>query len=76
MQWATQVRERTGIKTVSLGRITETDQAEPIRHDKSADLVALVRESLYNHNWLLHAARERGHGPGRERQGWKRCRKR
>ena len=54
--YAAQVKAKTGMKTMTVGLITDAAQAEEILNDGSADLIAIGREALTNPNWPLHAA--------------------
>jgi 2,4-dienoyl-CoA reductase-like NADH-dependent reductase (Old Yellow Enzyme family) len=54
--YASEVRRRTGCRTMTVGLIVHADHAERIVADGEADLVALGRELLYNPNWPLDAA--------------------
>jgi len=51
-----QVREQTGITTMSVGMITDPQQAEDIIANGQADMVALARGMLYDPRWTWHAA--------------------
>ncbi len=50
------VRRATGLPTVAVGLITESQQAEDIVASGQADMVALARAILFNPRWPWHAA--------------------
>jgi 2,4-dienoyl-CoA reductase-like NADH-dependent reductase (Old Yellow Enzyme family) len=54
------VRKETGIKTMSVGLITEARLAEDIIASGKADFVALGRGIMYDPRWAWHAAEELG----------------
>ncbi len=54
------VRKETGIKTMSVGLITEARLAEDIIASGKADFVALGRGVMYDPRWAWHAAEELG----------------
>lgn len=54
--FAQQVKQETGITTMSVGLITEPQQAEDIIASGQADMVALARGMLYDPRWTWHAA--------------------
>jgi 2,4-dienoyl-CoA reductase-like NADH-dependent reductase (Old Yellow Enzyme family) len=54
------VREATGLTTMAVGLITESQQAEDVIESGSADLVALARGMLYDPRWPWHAAAQLG----------------
>ncbi len=54
------VRQKTGIKTMTVGLITSAKQAEDIIATGQADLVALGRGVMYDPRWSWHAAEELG----------------
>jgi 2,4-dienoyl-CoA reductase-like NADH-dependent reductase (Old Yellow Enzyme family) len=54
------VRKETGIKTMSVGLITEARLAEDIIASGRADFVALGRGIMYDPRWAWHAAEELG----------------
>lgn len=58
--FAREIREKTGIKTASVGLITDPAQAEGILQRGDADLVLLARQFLREPYWPLRAARELG----------------
>jgi 2,4-dienoyl-CoA reductase-like NADH-dependent reductase (Old Yellow Enzyme family) len=55
-----QIRRNTGIKTGSVGMITEPAQADHILRTGQADLVLIAREFLRDPYWALHAADDLG----------------
>lgn len=56
-----EVRNQAGIKTATVGLITEPEQANQIVRDGKADFVLLGRELLRNPFWTLDAARTLGY---------------
>ncbi|MHB8887105.1 MAG: NADH:flavin oxidoreductase/NADH oxidase [Methylovirgula sp.] len=54
------VKEATGLATMSVGMITDAQQAEEIIASGKADLVALARGMLYDPHWPWHAAAQLG----------------
>jgi NADPH2 dehydrogenase len=58
--FADAVKEATGLATIAVGLITETQQAEQLVASGKADLVALARGALYDPRWPWHAAAELG----------------
>ena len=58
--FAQAIREATGVNTMSVGLITEAEQAEKVVANGQADLVALARGMLYNPRWGWHAAAKLG----------------
>jgi 2,4-dienoyl-CoA reductase-like NADH-dependent reductase (Old Yellow Enzyme family) len=58
--FAQAVKEATGLNTISVGLITEAQQAEDIIATGKADLVALARGMLYDPRWTWHAAAQLG----------------
>ena len=55
---AKRIREEAEVPTMTGGGITKAAQAEAALQDGCSDLVALVRELIWNSNWPLHAAQE------------------
>ncbi len=53
---ARQVREASGMTTMTVGLITEPAQAEAILQAGDADMIALARAFLYQPRWGWHAA--------------------
>jgi len=56
-----EIRKNSGIKTATVGLITDPDHANKIILQNSADFVLLGRELLRNPFWSLDAARKLGH---------------
>jgi 2,4-dienoyl-CoA reductase-like NADH-dependent reductase (Old Yellow Enzyme family) len=56
--FAEQVRREAGVPTMTVGFITEPQQADTIVRSGQADLVMLARELLRDPHWPLRAARE------------------
>ena len=54
--FARAVKQATGITTISVGLITEAEQAEKLVADGDVDMVALARAMLYDPRWGWHAA--------------------
>ena len=54
------VRRETAIKTMSVGLITDAQQAEDIIASNKADFVAIGRGVLYDPRWAWHAAEALG----------------
>lgn len=50
------IKQRTGMTTMAVGKITEPIQAETILATGQADFVALARGALYDPRWPWHAA--------------------
>src|SRR6201995_5885047 len=61
--FAQAIKAATGLPTISVGLITEPDQAEEIVATGKADMVALARGMLYDPRWGWHAAAKL-HGEG------------
>ena len=59
--FAEHIKQQTGLTIISVGMITEPQQAEDIIASGKADLVALARGFLYNPRWVWHAANELGY---------------
>ena len=55
---AEELKQASGLPTVTVGLITEPHQAEQILGEGRADLVALGRELLRDPYWVLHTARD------------------
>jgi anthraniloyl-CoA monooxygenase len=55
------IRNEAGIPTITVGNITEPDQANAIIAAGRADLIALGRPHLHDPNWTLRAAAELGY---------------
>jgi NADPH2 dehydrogenase len=58
--FAQQIKAATGVKTVAVGLITDTSQAENIVSSGEADFVALARGMLYDPRWAWHSAAQMG----------------
>lgn len=56
VKYASELRQRTGARTMTVGLIVHPGQAQRIVEEGHADIVALGRELLYNPNWPLDAA--------------------
>jgi len=54
------VRKETGIRTMSVGLITDAHQAEDVIASGKADFVVLGRGVMYDPRWAWHAAEELG----------------
>jgi 2,4-dienoyl-CoA reductase-like NADH-dependent reductase (Old Yellow Enzyme family) len=57
---AEQLKRETGVPTIAVGLITESQQAEAIVASGQADLVALARAMLFDPRWPWHAAAQLG----------------
>ena len=57
---AAAIKQASGLATMAVGLITETQAAEAIVADGQADMVALARALLWNPRWVWHAAAELG----------------
>jgi 2,4-dienoyl-CoA reductase-like NADH-dependent reductase (Old Yellow Enzyme family) len=58
--FATRIKEETGILTGAVGMITTAEEASTIIEADKADMVLLARESLRDPYFVLHAAHELG----------------
>lgn len=56
VHFAKQIKEQTGLPTISVGLITEPTQAEAILQNQEADLIAFARAFLYKPRWGWEAA--------------------
>jgi 2,4-dienoyl-CoA reductase-like NADH-dependent reductase (Old Yellow Enzyme family) len=56
--FSAEIREKTGMPTMTVGLITEAAEAEKIVASGEADLVALARAALDDPNWPVHARHE------------------
>jgi 2,4-dienoyl-CoA reductase-like NADH-dependent reductase (Old Yellow Enzyme family) len=54
--FAEAVKQATGLPTISVGLITDAQQAEEIVASGKADMIALARGMLYDPRWGWHAA--------------------
>ena len=74
LPFAQAIRARAEVATMAVGLILDAHQAEAALQAGQADLIAVGRESLYDPNWALHAARELGEDPRYdmwpEQYGW------
>lgn len=55
---AEELKQASGLPTITVGLITDPHQAESILGEGRADLVALGRELLRDPYWVLHTARD------------------
>jgi 2,4-dienoyl-CoA reductase-like NADH-dependent reductase (Old Yellow Enzyme family) len=62
--FAERIRAESGIRTMAVGLIVASAQAEAILRADKADLIAVAREALYDPNWALHAQAELEGTPG------------
>lgn len=53
--FAAEIRQKTGMPTMTVGLITEPEDAERIIAEGEADLIALARAALEDPNWPVHA---------------------
>lgn len=60
VEFATAIKEKTGLTAMAVGMILHPRQAESIIADGRADLVAIGRAFLDNPRWGIHAAAELG----------------
>jgi 2,4-dienoyl-CoA reductase-like NADH-dependent reductase (Old Yellow Enzyme family) len=60
VSFAERIRRDTGMTTITVGLITEPQQADAIIASGQADLVALARGMLYDPRWPWHAAAQLG----------------
>jgi 2,4-dienoyl-CoA reductase-like NADH-dependent reductase (Old Yellow Enzyme family) len=60
VEFATAIREKTGLLAMAVGMILHPRQAESIVAEGRADLVAIGRAFLDNPRWGIHAAAELG----------------
>lgn len=58
--FAARIRKETGIQTMAVGLIREPQLAEQLLKDKSADIIAVGRQFLYDPFWARHAAQHFG----------------
>ena len=59
--FAEHIKQHTDLTIMTVGMITEPQQAEDIIASGQADLVALARGFLYDPRWVWHAANELGY---------------
>jgi 2,4-dienoyl-CoA reductase-like NADH-dependent reductase (Old Yellow Enzyme family) len=60
LSYATAIKLACGLPTITVGMITEAQQANTIIANAEADMVALARALLWNPRWGWHAAAELG----------------
>ena len=58
--FAERIKAETGMPTISVGLITEAQQAETIIASGQSDMVALARAMLFDPRWPWHAAAQLG----------------
>lgn len=71
LPFAREVRRATGMRTSTVGLITEAKQAEQIVATGDADLVTLARALLWDPHWPWHAAAELGASVTAPPQYWR-----
>ena len=69
--FAEEIKGRIGMPTITVGLITEAQQAEDILAQGKADMVALARGMLYDPRWPWHAAAQLGGQVDAPRQYWR-----
>ena len=69
--FAQAVKQATGLPTMAVGLITETQQAEDILEAEKADFIAIARGMLYNPRWPWHAAAQLGGQVQAPQQYWR-----
>ncbi|WMD21338.1 NADH:flavin oxidoreductase/NADH oxidase [Achromobacter seleniivolatilans] len=69
--FADEIKRRVGMPTITVGLITEAQQAEDIIVQGQADMVALARGMLYDPRWPWHAAAQLGGQVTAPRQYWR-----
>lgn len=69
--FAEQVKQATGVATMSVGLITEALQAEAILTDGKADLIAIGRAMVFDPRWPWHAAATLGAQVVAPQQYWR-----
>ena len=69
--FARQVKQHSGLTTVTVGLITEPQQAEDILQAGDADLIALARAMLYKPRWPWEAAAALGGQVAASPQYWR-----
>lgn len=57
---AEKIKAATGLTTITVGLITEPEQAEQLVAEGKADMIALARAMLYDPHWPWHAAAKLG----------------
>lgn len=69
--FADAIKRVVGLPTITVGLITEAQQAEDILANGQADMVALARGMLYDPRWPWHAAAQLGGQVSAPRQYWR-----
>ncbi|RSF09324.1 NADH:flavin oxidoreductase/NADH oxidase [Achromobacter aegrifaciens] len=69
--FADEIKRKVGMPTITVGLITEAQQAEDILQNGQADMVALARGMLYDPRWPWHAAAQLGGQVSAPRQYWR-----
>ncbi|MGN6458005.1 MAG: NADH:flavin oxidoreductase/NADH oxidase [Achromobacter mucicolens] len=69
--FAEEIKRRIGMPTITVGLITEAQQAEDIIAQGQADMVALARGMLYDPRWPWHAAAQLGGQVRAPKQYWR-----
>lgn len=69
--FADEIKRKIGMPTITVGLITEAQQAEDILAQGKADLVALARGMLYDPRWPWHAAAQLDGQVDAPRQYWR-----
>lgn len=69
--FAERIRKEVRIPVITVGLITEPEQAESIVSAGQADMVAIGRGMLYNPRWPWHAAARLGSSVHAPRQYWR-----
>ncbi len=69
--FAEEIKRRIGMPTITVGLITEAQQAEDIVEQGKADMVALARGMLYDPRWPWHAAAQLGGQVSAPKQYWR-----
>ncbi|SSW62812.1 NADH:flavin oxidoreductase/NADH oxidase [Achromobacter agilis] len=69
--FADEIKRKVGMPTITVGLITEAQQAEDILARGEADMVALARGMLYDPRWPWHAAAQLGGQVAAPRQYWR-----
>ncbi len=69
--FAAEIKRQVGMPTITVGLITEAQQAEDILAQGQADMVALARGMLYDPRWPWHAAAQLGGQVAAPHQYWR-----
>jgi len=69
--FAEAIKKSVSLPIMTVGLITEAQQAENIIQSGQADMVALARAFLYNPRWVWHAAAELGATVNAPQQYWR-----